>query len=158
MKSVNCFDLLLEARKYTNRSVIRAFMELADELADFGKIKGETPAYYGEFRMLVQMELDGTTEENRNETYKFESVSEFAKELGMTEEEMLQELTSCGLLISEDETPDFKLSGILLEAIDKGLMKVENEVYYISPAGKRKYLRWKERGGETLYSLPMSGK
>ena len=34
MKLVNCFDLLLEARKYTNKSVIRAFMELADKLVD----------------------------------------------------------------------------------------------------------------------------
>lgn len=158
MKSVNCFDLLLEARKYTNRSVIRAFMELADELADFGKIKGETPDYYGEFRMLVQMELNGTTEENRNETYNFKPVSEYAKGLGMTEEEMVQELASCGLLVAEDETPEFKLSGILLEAIDKGFMKEENNVYYISPAGMWEYQRWKNRGGENLYSLPMSGK
>ena len=158
MESVNCFDLLLEARKYTNKSVIRAFMELADKLGNFGKIKGETPAYYGEFRMLVQMELDGTTEESRNENYKFEPVSEYAKEFGVTEEEMLQELTSCGFLVAEDDTLEFKLSGIALEAIDKGLMKVENKVYYISPVGKRKYLWWKKRGGENLYSLPMSGK
>lgn len=158
MKSVNCFDLLLEARKYTNRSVIRAFIELADELADFGKIKGETPSYYGEFRVLVQMELDGTTEENRNEAHKFEPVSEYAKGLGMTEEEMLQELTSCGLLVAEDETPEFKLRGISLEAIDKGFMKVEDKVYYVSPAGKWEYHRWKNRGGVNLYSLPMSGK
>jgi len=158
MKLVNCFDLLLEARKYTNKSVIRAFMELADKLADFGKIKGKTPAYYDAFRMLVQMELDGITEEIRNENYKFEPVSEYAKEMGVTEEEMLQELTSCGFLAAEDDTLEFKLSGIALEAIDKGLMKVENGVYYISHAGQRKYLCWKKRGGENLYSLPMSGK
>lgn len=158
MKTVNSFDLLLEARKYTNRSVIRAFIELADKLADFGKIKGETPEYYGEFRMLVQMEVDGTTEENRSETYKFVPVGEYAKGLNMSEEEMLQELASCGLLSAEDEYPEFKVGGIYEEAIDKGYMKVENDVYYISPAGIWEYQRWKDRGGENYYSLPMSGK
>lgn len=158
MKTVNPFDLLLEARKYTNKSVIRAFVELADELADFGKIEGDTPAYYGEFRMLVQMELDGTTEENRNETYKFIPVSEYAAIQDMTEEEMLQELASCDLLVTEQDYPEFKVCGIYNEAIDKGFMKQDGDSFLISNAGIHIHQRWKGRGETNYYSLPMSGK
>lgn len=155
MKTINSFDLLLAARKYTNKSVIRAFIELADKLADFGNIDGDTPDYYGEFRMLVQMEVDGTTEENRNETYRFIPVSEYAEGLDMSEEEMLQELACCGLISAED-SPEFKTIGVYDESIDKGYIKEEGGKFFISPAGIWQYQRWKNRDGENCYKLPIS--
>lgn len=156
-KSIDSFGLLAEARKYTNPSVQRALIEIADRLEGYGLVGTESSPGYYDFRFFVEEERLGLMHLDNADPYDgFISIEEYASDLSaingyITEEELMQELACAGLIVAVDYCEEFKPDGIPLEFIDKGMMKQNGDTYYISSRGRCEYEDWKRRGGVNYY-------
>lgn len=155
MKTIDPIGLLVEARKYTNKSVSNAFLELAYRCAHISASQEELETFSALY-YLVQNEIDGCADSIREENYKFISVKQFAENLSedgqkMSEEELLQELVCAGILCAEEESNTFAVVGASLSDLDKGYIKQEDGKWYISHFGMFKYQQWKRNGGENYW-------
>ena len=159
MKTISAIEILLEARKYTNDSAFCALIRLANKVAEFGRIGSESPVGYGELKNLIEMEHWGTTEEQRKANYELIPVSEYAKNLTacnngveITEQELLEELVSAGVLSSDEESEELSEVGAPLEYIDKGYVKLNKDgTIMISHFAMAMYQEWKMNGGENYF-------
>lgn len=154
------FQLLDEAGKYTNRSVVRAFINMADRLVGWGAIEDfpSVPAGYNNLRFYISNKIDGVDEINAKDI-EFFPVSEYAENLkksgeNITEKQLLEELVYAGLFSCDDEKDELIINGVPCDALDKSYSMIKDGKLMISPRGCFAYLRWKENNNQQNKFIP----